>query len=222
MKRFLLFPLLLLSISTFAKSKPQRVAIETDSGKIVLELYDGTPKHRDNMVKLVNEKFFDSLLWHRVIPGFVIQGGDPTSKHAESGVPLGEGDVGYRIPAEINDSLFFHARGAVGMARDGNPEKASSGCQFYIVVGKKYTDEQLNVAEGRIGHKLSEAQRKAYKTVGGIPHLDGGYTVFGMVVEGIEVADKIASAARDRTDRPNIDIRMNKVYLVKKKKFLIF
>lgn len=222
MKRFLLLPILLLSIQSFAKSKLQKVVIETDSGKIVMELYDGTPKHRDNMIKLVNEKFFDSLLWHRVIPGFVIQGGDPNSKNAAPGAPLGEGDVGYRVPAEINDSLYFHARGAVGMARDENPEKASSGCQFYIVIGKKYTDVQLDNAEKRIGHKLSAAQRNAYKTVGGTPHLDGGYTVFGMVVEGMDVAEKIANAARNNMDRPNTDIRMKHVYLLKKKKFLFF
>ena len=222
MKFHLLLPVLLISLSSMAAKKPQRVAFETDSGKIVIELYDGTPKHRDNMVKLVGQRFYDSVLWHRVIPGFVIQGGDGGSKHSPAGAPLGEGDVGYRIPAEINDSLYFHERGAVGMARDGNPEKASSGCQFYIVIGKKYTDEQFGPAEARIGHRLSEAQRNAYKTVGGVPFLDGGYTVFGKVVEGMDVADRIASAARDARDRPNVDIRIKKAYIVKKKKFLFF
>lgn len=219
MKYTLLSFALLFSLSSSAK-KLQKVAFETDSGKIVMELYDGTPKHRDNMLKLVKEKFYNGVLWHRVIPGFVIQGGDPGSKTAKPGDRLGNGDVGYLVPAEINDS-FCHVRGAVGMARDNNPEKASSGCQFYIVIGKKYDDEQLNNAEKRSGHTHTEAQRNAYKTIGGIPHLDGGYTVFGMVVEGMDVADKIALAARDNADRPNVDIHVKKAYVVKKK-FLFF
>lgn len=113
-----------------------KVVIETEYGKIVLALYDNTPKHRDNILKLVKEKFYDSTLFHRVIPNFVVQGGDPDSKKAQPGQQLGEGDVGYRVPAEIN-AVNFHQRGALGMARDNNPEKASSGCQFYIVTGKK-------------------------------------------------------------------------------------
>jgi peptidyl-prolyl cis-trans isomerase B (cyclophilin B) len=222
MKFRLLLPLLLISLSTMAAKKPQKVAFETDSGKIVIELYDGTPQHRDNMVKLVQKGFYDSLLWHRIIPGFVIQGGDPNSKHTAPGAPLGDGDVGYKVPAEINDSLYIHERGAVGMARDGNPEKASSGCQFYIVIGKTYTEEQLTSIEARVGHKFTAAQHKAYTTVGGVPHLDGGYTVFGKVVEGMDVAEKIAKAARDARDRPNVDIHIKKAYVIKKKKFLFF
>lgn len=223
MRRHLFATTLLLSIALTATAEPkrQRVVFETDSGKIVLALYNGTPQHRDNMIKLVKQHFYDSLLWHRVIPGFVIQGGDPDSKHAASGLLLGEGDVGYRVPAEIKDE-YYHVRGAVGMARDGNPEKASSGCQFYIVTGKKYTDQQLDAVEKRSGRKFTAAQRAAYKTLGGTAQLDGGYTVFGEVVEGMEVADKIANAARDKADRPNVDIRMKRVYLTKKKKFLLF
>ncbi len=223
MKQQLLTAALLLGIVFTASAGPrkQRVVIETDSGRIVMELYNGTPKHRDNMVKLVTEKFFDSTLWHRVIPQFVIQGGDPESKRAKGGAPLGDGDVGYRVTAEINDE-YYHHRGAVGMARDGNPEKASSGCQFYIVLGKKYTDEQLDAIEKRGGRKFTAAQRAAYKTIGGTPQLDGGYTVYGEVVDGIKVAEKIASGPRDGMDRPNTDIRMKRVYLSKKKKFFIF
>jgi peptidyl-prolyl cis-trans isomerase B (cyclophilin B) len=223
MKIYLLATTLLLSIGLTAAAEPkrQRVVIETDSGKIVLALYNGTPQHRDNMIKLVKQGFYDSLLWHRVIPGFVIQGGDPDSKRAQSGARLGEGDVGYHVPAEIKPE-YYHVRGAVGMARDDNPEKASSGCQFYIVLGKKQTDQQLDVAEKRIGHKIPAAQREAYKTLGGIPVLDNGYTIFGEVVKGLDVAEKIVNAKRDKVDRPNVDIRMKKVYLMKKKKFLFF
>lgn len=207
------------AVTVFAQK--QKVVIETEFGKIVLMLYDGTPKHRDNMVKLVKQGFYDSTLWHRVIPGFVIQGGDPLSKTAKPGVPLGEGDVGYRVDAEI-DSQYFHKRGALGMARDNNPAKASSGCQFYIVTGKKYTEEELVNAERRSGHKIPPAQREVYKTIGGTAFLDGNYTVFGEVIEGMEVADKIAAVARDSRDRPNKDLPMRKVYLKKKKKRFLF
>lgn len=213
MRISLLFFCLFLTTTVFAKRK--RVVIETDSGRIVMELYDETPKHRDNMIKLVKKGFYDSLLWHRVIPGFVIQGGDPESKHAGPDKMLGDGDVGYRIPAEINDK-FYHVRGALGAARDNNPEKASSGCQFYIVVGRKFTEEEIDKAEQRGGHKHTAAQREAYKKLGGTPHLDGGYTVFGEVVEGMAVVDKIANTAT-KSERPLKDIRMNRVYLQRKK-----
>lgn len=207
-----------LLFATTVYAQKTKVVIETDSGRIVLALYDGTPKHRDNMIKLVKKHFYDSLLWHRVIAGFVIQGGDPDSKHAPADKMLGDGDVGYRIPAEINDK-YCHVRGAVGAARDNNPEKASSGCQFYIVAGKKFTDEELDKIEQRSGHKFSAAQRETYKRIGGTPHLDGGYTVFGEVIEGMNVVDKIASVARNNADRPLKDVRMKRVYL-KRKKFL--
>lgn len=202
-------------------SQKTKIIMNTDSGRIVLMLYDGTPKHRDNMIKLVKQHFYDSILFHRVIPEFMVQTGDPDSKHAAPGAPLGEGDVGYRIPAEIQDQ-YFHARGALGAARDGNPEKASSGCQFYIVVGKKYTDAELDAIEKRNNHKFSSAQRTAYKTVGGTPFLDGNYTVFGEVVEGQEVADKISKVARNASDRPNGDIHIRKMYIKKKRRFLFF
>ncbi|MBS1628729.1 MAG: peptidylprolyl isomerase [Bacteroidetes bacterium] len=216
MRKLLLALFLLMAFS--ASARRSRVVIVTDSGRIVLELYDETPKHRDNMKKLAKEHFYDSLLFHRVIPEFVIQGGDPDSKHAPAGKALGDGDLGYRIPAEIND-MDFHKRGAVGAARDNNPEKASSGCQFYIVIGRKYTDEELDRIAQRTGRKFTPAQRAFYKNIGGTPHLDGNYTVFGEVVEGMNVADKIAHMQRDKLDRPLTDIRMKKVY-VQRRKFL--
>jgi peptidyl-prolyl cis-trans isomerase B (cyclophilin B) len=221
-KTILLLTCLLLSVAVWAQKT--KVVIHTEYGKIVMMLYDKTPKHRDNMIKLIKEKFYDGTLFHRVIPGFVIQGGDPDSKDpqkSQPGAPLGEGDVGYRIPAEINDE-YFHQRGAVGMARDNNPDKSSSGCQFYIVTGKKFTDADLEKAEQRSGHKIPPAHREVYKTVGGVPHLDGGYTVFGIVTEGMDVVEKIANEPRNAADRPNKDIKMISVRIVKKKRFLFF
>ena len=194
------------------QAQTNKVVIETDSGKIIIALYDNTPQHRDNMLKLVKEKFFDSSLFHRIIPDFVIQGGDPTSKTAQPGQRLGEGDLGYRVPAEINDTNF-HQRGALGMARDNNPEKASSVCQYYIVVGKKYTDADLDMISQRTGHQFSPSQREIYKTQGGTPMLDGNYTVYGIVLEGMDVVDKIVNLPRNQADRPYKDIAMRKVYL---------
>jgi cyclophilin family peptidyl-prolyl cis-trans isomerase len=175
---------------------------------MVIRLYDSTPLHRDNFVKLVEAHFYDSLLFHRVINGFMIQGGDPLSKNAEPGVMLGNGGSDMeRIPAEFRPSLF-HKKGVLAAARDNNPEKASSACQFYIAQGKKYTDEDLNMMEAQMGRKLSLAQRKVYKTVGGIPFLDMNYTVFGEVESGMEVIDKIASVPTAPGDRPIGDVRM--------------
>ena len=184
-----------------------RVKLTTDSGVIIIRLYDKTPKHRDNFVKLVNAKFFDSLLFHRVINQFMIQGGDPQSKTAPSGAMLGSGDVGYTIPAEFDTSLF-HKKGALSAARTDNPQKASSGCQFYIVQGKTYTDAELNMMEQQMNIKFSPKKRKAYKTIGGTPFLDMNYTVFGEVESGFEVIDKIAMVAKDPYDRPLGDIHM--------------
>jgi len=214
-KIFLTFSLLCaVSLSAFAQSN--KVVIETEYGKIVMMLYDNTPKHRDNMIKLANEHYYDSTLWHRVIPQFVIQGGDPASKHAAKGQLLGDGEYGPRIPAEINDS-DYHKRGAVGMARDNNPDKMSSGCQFYIVTGKLWTDKELDMIEMRLGRKLSATQRETYKTKGGTPHLDGGYTVFGEVIEGMDIVDKISNVARDHNDRPEQDIHMLSLRLMEDK-----
>jgi cyclophilin family peptidyl-prolyl cis-trans isomerase len=186
-----------------------RVKVTTDSGVIVIRLYDKTPKHRDNFIKLANEHFFDSLLFHRVINGFMIQGGDPQSKNAQPGVMLGSGDVGYLIPGEF-DTTLFHKKGALAAARTNNPEKASSGCQFYIVQGKKYTDEELNMIEMQKGIKFSPKKRNIYKTIGGTPILDMDYTVFGEVESGLGVIDKIASVPTNGYpyDRPLGDVHM--------------
>lgn len=225
MKKLLLtlFSLCLLTTAWAGKNKanPNTVVIETEHGNITLVLFDNTPKHRDNFLKLANEGFYDSTLFHRVIPQFMIQGGDPDSKKTAAGTPLGNGDVGYRIDAEINDTNF-HQYGAVAAARDNNPNKSSSGCQFYIVVGKKFTGEQLDGMSKQNGRNYTPAQREVYKTIGGTPHLDGNYTVFGQVIEGMDVVEKIVAEPRNQMDRPNKDMRMLKVYVpkVKKKKFL--
>lgn len=182
--------------------------IETDLGNIKVELYNSTPKHKENFIKLAKEGFYDSLLFHRVIPGFMIQGGDPDSKTAQPGQPLGQGGPGYTIDAEIGE---VHLRGALAAARLGdqaNPERASSGSQFYIVAGQKFDENILNQIEQQNGIRYTPEQRQAYLENGGYPPLDGAYTVFGRVVEGMEVIDKIAGVERDRMDRPVQDVRM--------------
>jgi cyclophilin family peptidyl-prolyl cis-trans isomerase len=185
-----------------------RIKLTTDSGVIVLRLYDSTPLHRDNFVKLIEAHFYDSLIFHRVIQNFMIQGGDPQSKNAEPGMMLGNGGGEMeRIPAEFRPTLF-HKKGVLAAARDGNPEKASSACQFYIVQGKKYSDAELNMMEVQMAKKFSKVQRLAYKTKGGTPFLDMGYTVFGEVESGLKVIDKIASVPKDGSDRPLGDVRM--------------
>lgn len=270
-------PLVLLSLtvvlftSYVAPDKRSKVLIHTELGDIKIVLYDETPKHRDNFLKLIGNKTLDSTLFHRVIKGFMIQGGDPDSKKAKKGQMLGNGDVGYTIPAEFHPNLY-HKRGALAAARQGddiNPNKESSGCQFYIVEGTVYTDSSLDVLiKQRIEYpakqKLFDAyindpantsfkagfiraqqraqqlrmqdsliyysnivnpiieaeyaktphrvftpeQRKTYTTFGGTPMLDGGYTVFGEVVDGMEVVDVIAAQPRDKNDRPLRDVKM--------------
>lgn len=190
-----------------------RVKISTALGDVVVSLSNKTPQHRDNFLKLVNSHFYDSLLFHRVINGFMIQGGDPQSKNAAAGTMLGSGDVGYTIPAEFDTSLF-HKRGALAAARNNNPEKASSGCQFYIVQGKKITDAELDMIEMRSGQKFSPAKRMTYKMNGGTPFLDMNYTVFGQVESGMEVIEKIALLQVDGNNRPLNDISM-KMQVVK-------
>lgn len=193
---------------TVLKPGPVRICIYTDSGSMIIKLSDSTPLHRDNFVKLVKEGFYDSLLFHRVIPQFMIQGGDPSSKSATPGTMLGNGGGEMaRIPAEFHPTLF-HKKGALAAARDGNPEKASSACQFYIVDGKPFNDEQLTILERQSGRKYTEEQRTIYKTMGGTAQLDQNYTVFGEVESGLEVIGKIASAARDGNNRPFGDVRM--------------
>lgn len=190
------------------KPGPVRICVYTDSGSMIIKLSDSTPLHRDNFVKLIKEGFYDSLMFHRVISQFMIQGGDPTSKYAQQGSRLGNGgDQMARIPAEFNPTLI-HKKGALAAARDGNAEKASSACQFYIVDGKKFTDEQLTMLERQNGTKYTEEQRNIYKTMGGTAQLDHNYTVFGEVESGLEVIGKIAAAAKDGNNRPLVDVRM--------------
>jgi cyclophilin family peptidyl-prolyl cis-trans isomerase len=210
MKKFLVLFLtgfLMMNQTSFSQDKTSapvvKFIIHTDLGDMEGYLYNETPQHRDNFEKLANDGYFDGLLFHRVIPGFMIQGGDPVSKNAKPGQQLGAGGPNYTIPAEFNPALF-HKKGAMAAARQGdqvNPKKASSGSQFYIVEGKKYTAAQL-------GSQYTEAQKKIYETVGGVPFLDTQYTVFGEITSGLDVIDKIANVPKDANDRPLKDIKM--------------
>lgn len=206
----LLFSMLLWSLASYAQ-KPQHyyVHISTSKGEAILKLYNETPKHRNNFRKLVKEGFYDSLLFHRVIHNFMIQGGDPDSRYAADKVSLGKGGPDYKIPSEIQEGII-HKKGAIGAARDNNPAKQSSGSQFYLVQGRKYTDAGLDSLEiFRLkGNKLSDLQRGAYKEIGGTPHLDGEYTVFGELIAGLEIVDAIAAVQTDERDRPLINERM--------------
>ncbi|HEY9082423.1 MAG TPA: peptidylprolyl isomerase [Vicingaceae bacterium] len=202
-----------MSFSLFkGEKKETKVLLSTEYGNIKIKLFNETPQHRDNFIKLVKEGFYNETLFHRVIKDFMIQGGDPDSKNAQKGEYLGEGDVGYTIPTEFNPKLI-HKRGALAAARQGdnvNPQKRSSGCQFYIVQGRKFTTEEIERIEkskqGRI--EYTDEQYKTYETLGGTPHLDMDYTVFGEVIEGLDVVDKIAAVKRDRKDRPLEDIKI--------------
>lgn len=190
------------------QSEPERIVeISTDYGKMKIKLYNETPKHRDNFIKLASEGFYNDLLFHRVINGFMIQGGDPTSKTAGPDAMLGGGDVGYKVPAEIREDLI-HKKGTLCAARDGNPEKASSGCQFYVVQGKILTDQELDALDRNRTVKYTEEQRKIYKTIGGTAFLDNNYTVYGEVIEGMDVIDKIAAVKTKPGDRPVQDVKM--------------
>ena len=277
LKTVIISGILLISLTSARTLNPEqkgtKVLIHTTKGDIVVELYDETPQTRDNFIKLVNQKFYDSTLFHRVIKGFMIQGGDPQSKKAAPGAMLGNGDVGYTVPAEIKPDLF-HKKGALACARTGdnvNPTKASSGCQFYIVQGKVYTDAELDQMEARMNMGIKQQifttiiskpentqlkqrfgkyqqqnnidslqalaatiepqidsiyakspkftftpeQRKEYTTVGGTPHLDGNYTVFGEVVQGLNIVDSIADVKTGPADRPVQDVRILSMEIVK-------
>ncbi len=256
---FFLCLVLLSACHDKAPQKNVRVALNTTMGVVVLELSDQTPLHRDNFVKLVDEGYYDGMLFHRVIENFGIQSGDPDSKLAKVGEALGNGGPSYTIPAEINDSLF-HKRGALNAARDGNPEQASSGSQFFIVQGRVQTDSILDLAEKRINlwlaqkayinapenkalkealqhaidvddeeainrwtdsmivrsqnytnftpYHIPEAHRKVYREQGGAPHLDQNYTVWGQVIDGMDVVDAIAAVKVNERDRPVDDVRI--------------
>lgn len=271
MKKILIVTLTLLlvvmSVNAAEKKSQQKgvvVELKTEFGTMKILLYDETPQHRDNFLKLINQGFYDSLLFHRVIKDFMIQGGDPDSKNAPASKQLGAGDVGYTIPAEFVFPKYFHKKGALAAARQGdqvNPEKRSSGCQFYIVQGKKLNDAEIKQMEMRMMGKAKETRfyeiarekseeiqklrnandqaglrklndevidqlekefeskaadyqmpaemKEAYKTIGGTPFLDNDYTVFGEVIEGLEVIDAIAGVETRPGDRPVKDIKMS-------------
>ena len=211
---------------TSCKEKEIHVVMETTMGNIELKLYNATPLHRDNFKALAAEGAFDSLLFHRVIRDFMIQGGDPDSKYAAPGVELGEGDRPYTVPAEFRlEEGIYHRRGSLAGAResdDVNPEQCSSAMQFYIVWGRVFNDAGLDLVQERLDRqtngrvKLTPEMREVYKTVGGTPHLDGQYTVFGEVVSGLDVVDAIQHVATDGNDRPLQDVRILRAYIKKK------
>lgn len=213
--------LILVSAHTFAQKPSKKdylVTIKTEKGVMHAVLFDETPKHKANFIKLAKEKFYDGLLFHRIMPDFMIQGGDPNSRNAKDDSRIGNGDNGYKIPAEFSPKLF-HQKGALAAARDNNPAKESSGCQFYIVEGRKWNKEDLEKQAARAARKPNDQQKKIYETVGGTPHLDGAYSVFGQVVDGLPVIDKISMEPRDERDRPDKNISMKvSVKKMKKKK----
>ena len=209
---------LLFGISVYAQEIETRVLIDTNKGKITIKLYNETPLHRDNFIKLVNENQYDDLLFHRVIKQFMIQAGDINSKDAPLEVKLGDGELDYTIPAEIVYPLFFHQSGQLCAARlsdDVNPERASSASQFYIVTGQFYTESELDKIEKTNNIILTPEQRQTYMLKGGIPALDGAYTIFGEVVKGMKVVDKIQFVLTDMNDRPLKNIKIKSMKIVK-------
>ena len=220
MKKLFAIGLLLIGIlSSFhlqAQEVETLVLIDTDMGKIKVKLFNDTPQHRDNFIKNVKEHRYDGLLFHRVIKQFMVQGGDINSKDAPIEQHLGDGDPGYTIPAEIVYPKYFHKRGMLCAARtsdDENPERASSGSQFYIVTGKFYTEMELDKMEKAENRTFTPEERQAYMLEGGAPHLDNKYTVFGEVLKGMKVVDKIQFVETNEDDRPlkNIKIKTMKV-----------
>ena len=223
MKRILsLLAFALMVCSAKGQTSTSEVLLETTAGNIRIALFDETPQHRDNFLKLIKEHVYDSLLFHRVIKDFMIQGGDLHSKHAQPGQRLGSGDYNYTVEAEFRLPKIFHRRGMVAMAREGdrvNPERRSSACQFYIVWGRVYNDARLAKVQERLDTTahvtLTPEMQEVYKTIGGVPHLDGQYTVFGEVVEGLDVVDRIQQSATDPYDRPLEDIRILRATVTK-------
>ncbi len=202
-----LFALALVGLSSCGDGKTY-ATIETEFGNMKVELYESTPLHKKNFIDLANDGFYDGLLFHRVMSAFMVQGGDPESKDAAPGARLGRGGPGYTLPAEIGAP---HFKGCLAAARqpDGvNPEKRSSGSQFYIVQGGLQSDQMLDNFQRQKGITYNQTQREKYKTVGGYPGLDMDYTVFGEVVEGLDVIDKIAAVQVDGADRPVKDVKM--------------
>lgn len=189
------------------------IQVETPLGNMKGFLHNETPLHRDNFVKLINENFYDSLLFHRVIPGFMIQGGDPDSKNAKPGAPLGMGGPKYQVPAEFVDSLA-HVKGAIAAARNNNPEKKSSGSQFYIVAGRPVAQNEINMQEFKHDFKYPESVKAEYFKSGGTPFLDHDYTVFGQITDGLDIIDKIAASMADGRNRPLDNVWM-KISIVK-------
>ena len=215
---------LLMPSELLAQTKNTEVLFETTAGNIRIALYDETPQTRDNFLKITKMGVYDSLLIHRVIKDFMIQSGDTNSKHAKPGQLLGTGDFDYTTEAEFRLPQIFHRRGVVAMARESdkvNPERRSSACQFYIVWGKVFNDMQIakiqekldSATQGQV--KLAPEMIEVYKTIGGTPHLDGQYTVFGEVVEGMDVVEKIQGVKTDKNDRPLEDIRILKATVTK-------
>ncbi|MEZ4886906.1 MAG: peptidylprolyl isomerase [Chitinophagales bacterium] len=196
---------------SFTVEAMKKVKISTDFGDMTVALYNRTPQHRDNFLKLAKEGFFNDLLFHRVINQFMIQGGDPESRGAEATKQLGAGGPGYTVPAEFDFPDLYHKKGALSAARQGdqmNPQKASSGSQFYVVQGKKVMPQELQQLEQRMKTKYTPEQVETYRSIGGTPFLDGSYTVFGEVVEGLDVIDKIAVVQTAPGDRPVEDVKM--------------
>ena len=226
MKKFILaLGLLLVQLSVYSQSvKRTEVLLQTSMGNVRIQLYNETPKHRDNFLKIVNSKQMDGMLFHRVVKDFMIQTGDPDSRKAKPGQVLGNHQIGKDFPAEIIYPQFFHKRGALAAARqpdNENPDKKSSGSQFYIVWGKKFSEHQLNFYQSVIDTvtnfkvKFTPEIRKVYQEVGGTPFLDGQYSVFGEVTEGLEVIDRIQQVEVDAWSRPKEDVKIIKAYVVK-------
>lgn len=220
----IMLALAMTAISATAQTTTSEVLLETTAGNIRIALYDETPQHRDNFLKLVKMNVYDSLLFHRVIKDFMIQSGDINSKHAQPGQLLGTGDFDYTQEPEFRLPHLFHRRGVVAMAREGddvNPEMRSSACQFYIVWGRVLDDKRLNQIQERLDSttqgrvKLTPEMMATYKTVGGTPHLDGQYTVFGEVTEGMDIVDCIQQQPTDKYARPLEDIRILKAIVTK-------
>lgn len=228
MNKILLLLASVVLISAYRKDPPYQVKkgdlnkdveLVTTKGTMVIRLSDSTPKHRDNFIKLVNQHFYDGLLFHRVMSQFMVQAGDPKSKTAKPGEALGGGSPGYTVPAEMR-SYLFHKKGALAAARtpdEINPTRESNGSQFFLVQGRVYDDADLNQVEARLnGYKIPTAHREVYKTVGGSPSLDQKYTIFGEVIKGIEVIDSIAAVAVGERNRPVEDVKILKATLIKR------